>query len=69
MTSPHFGYQPCRFCGKTISGNGGGVKSHYRKHVREGLVVETKTSEGFSRFNLATAAPSSAVKSLTTIKK
>lgn len=38
MSRP-YSYMTCWVCGKQISSSGGGV-NHYRKHVREGVLVE-----------------------------
>ena len=32
----HYGYEPCIACGKSISQNGGGYTSHFKKHIRAG---------------------------------
>lgn len=39
MTKTYLRY-PCPYCGQSISGNGFAKTSHYRKHVREGLLIE-----------------------------
>jgi hypothetical protein len=40
----------CRLCGKEISTSGGSV-NHYRKHVREGLMIEVVRYAGHSSWH------------------
>lgn len=44
----------CPYCKQEISTSGGGVH-HYRKHVREGILIEYRDNNGQIRFVRATA--------------
>jgi hypothetical protein len=46
----------CNICGKYISVNGLAQTSHLRKHVREGILIETRDGEGYPIFKRARKA-------------
>jgi len=48
----HFVKYACQYCGRMISNSGFAAAAHLRKHVREGLLIET-TGAGGCSFKLA----------------
>jgi len=47
FTRKTYGQTPCKICGKSITTNGLGYVSHYRKHVREGKAIERVQPYGY----------------------